>query len=97
MGKVIKAFGWPAEMGARIFDTTTSAWDKYWVSHSTYVRTCAISAGDIATTEFDLTETQKQWLVSSGQEAARAFLDQWDPSQYVNSSGRKLQLAAHAP
>ena len=91
MGKVIKAFGWPAEMGASIFHTTTGAWDKYWVSHSTYVRTCPISAGDIGTTEFDMTDAQKQWLLSSGQQAAGTFLSQWDPSQYVNSSGRKLQ------
>jgi len=97
MTSVIKAFGWPAEMGADIFHTTTGAWDKYWVSHSTYVRTCAISAGDIATTEFDLTEAQKQWLVNSGQEAARAFLNQWDPSEYVNSSGRKLSAGAQVP
>jgi NTE family protein len=93
MGKVIKALGWPAEMGGRIFDTTTGAWDKYWVSHASYVRTCAISAGDIATTEFNLTDAQKQWLLSSGHEAAGTFLDQWDPSEYVNSSGRKLALA----
>jgi NTE family protein len=90
LAKVTRALGWPAEMGADIFHTATEAWDKYWVSHATHVRTCAISAGDIGTTEFGLDEAQKQWLLSSGREAARAFLDQWDPQEYVNSQGRPL-------
>jgi NTE family protein len=88
--KIIRAFGWPAEMGVDIFHTTTEAWDKYWVSSSTYVRTCAISTGDIGTTDFDLSEKQKQWLLDSGKEAAHRFLDEWDPGAYVNSHGRKL-------
>jgi NTE family protein len=88
--KIIRAFGWPVEMGVDIFHTTTEAWDKHWVSNSTYVRTCAISTGDIGTTDFNLGEEQKQWLLDSGKEAARAFLDEWDSAQYVNSHGRKL-------
>jgi NTE family protein len=88
--KIIRAFGWPVAMGVDIFHTATDAWDEYWVSHSTYVRTCAISTGDIGTTDFNLTEKQKQWLIDSGKEAARTFLDEWDPGQYVNSHGLKL-------
>ncbi len=89
--KITRAFGWPVQMGVDIFHTATDAWDTYWVSHSTYVRTCAISAGDIGTTDFNLSPAQKQWLLDSGKEAARAFLEGWDPAQYVNSNGRKLQ------
>jgi NTE family protein len=88
--KVIEAFGWPVEMGVDIFHTTTDAWDKYWVSHATYVRTCTISAGDVGTTEFKLSDERKQWLLKSGEEAARAFLKRWNPAEYVNSNGRKL-------
>ncbi|HEX3517975.1 MAG TPA: patatin-like phospholipase family protein, partial [Solirubrobacteraceae bacterium] len=66
LGRIVQAFGWPVEMGVDIFHTTTEAWDKYWVSHSTYVRTCTISAGDIGTTDFNLTEQQKDWLLESG-------------------------------
>lgn len=94
LNKIVRAFGWPVGMGADIFHTTTEAWDKYWVFHSTYVRTCAISTGDIGTTEFNLTETQKQGLLESGQGAARKFLDEWDPDKYVNSKGQKLELGA---
>jgi NTE family protein len=90
LSRVIKLLGWPVEMGVDIFDTTTEAWDKYWVSHSTYVRTCTISAGNIGTIEFSLSDTQKQRLVGSGEQAARGFLERWDPAHYVNSAGRKL-------
>jgi NTE family protein len=95
LNKIIRAFGWPVGMGADIFHTTTEAWDKYWVFHSTYVRTCAISTGDVGTTEFDLTEAQKQGLLDSGQEAARAFLDEWSPDKYVNSKGQRLGQSAN--
>lgn len=90
LNKIIGAFGWPVQMGADIFHTTTEAWDKHWVFHSTYVRTCAISTGDVGTTEFDLTDAQKQGLLNSGKEAAQRFLDEWDPGEYVNSKGRTL-------
>ena len=88
--KIVHAFGWPVQMGVNIFHTATDAWDKHWVSSSTYVRTCTVSAGDIGTTDFDLTQAQRQWLLESGKEAARKFLDEWQPSQYVNSYGRTL-------
>jgi NTE family protein len=89
--KIVKAFGWPVEMGVDIFHTATDAWDAYWVAHSTYVRTCTVSAGDIGTTDFGLTPAQRQWLLESGQTGAREFLDGWEPAAYVNSYGRKLR------
>ncbi len=88
--KIVRAFGWPVQMGVDIFHTTTDAWDAYWVSNSTYVRTCTVSAGDVGTTDFNLTPAQRQWLLESGKGAAREFLDEWQPGQYVNSYGRKL-------
>ncbi len=88
--KIVNAFGWPVQMGVNIFHTATDAWDAYWVSNSTYVRTCTVSAGDIGTTDFHLTPAQRQWLLNSGKEAAREFLHKWNPDQYVNSYGRKL-------
>jgi hypothetical protein len=77
-------------MGADIFHTACDAWDEYWVTHSTYVRTCTIDAGDIGTTDFDITPAQQQWLLKSGRDAGDAFLSAWDPAQYVNGHGRKL-------
>jgi NTE family protein len=94
--KVMRAFGWPLAMGVDIFHTTTEAWDSYWVTHATRVRTCPISAGDIGTTDFNLSGAQKQWLLESGAQGARAFLGQWDPAQYVNSNGRRLAGAGQS-
>ena len=88
--RIVKTFGWPIQMGIDIFHTTTGAWDTYWVSHSTYVRTCAISAGDVGTTDFTLDQAKKEWLLESGKGAARTFLDGWDATAYRNSNGRGL-------
>jgi NTE family protein len=88
--RLVESLGWPVEMGIEIFHTATEAWDSYWVSHATYVRTCAISAGEVATTDFALGDAQKQWLLESGRQAARAFLARWDPAAYVNAHGRGL-------
>jgi NTE family protein len=88
--RILKALGWPVAMGMDIFHTTTDAWDKYWVRHSTYVRTCAISAGDIGTTQFDLDATQKRELIGWGERDADEFLKKWKPEDYVNSHDRTL-------
>jgi NTE family protein len=93
---IIGALGWPVVMGADIFETACDAWDQYWVSHSTYVRTCTIDAGSISATDFGLTAEQQQWLLSSGRDAGDAFLSSWDPAQYVNEHGRRLATAPAA-
>jgi NTE family protein len=94
---ITHALGWPVEMGADIFHTTCEAWDNFWVAHSTYVRTCAISAGDIGTTDFNLTPQQQTWLLDSGKSAGEVFLTGWDPTQYVNGNGRKLAEVTTGP
>jgi NTE family protein len=45
---------WPLRFGVEIFRTAQDAWDERFVSRSTRVRTLAIDAGDVATTDFDL-------------------------------------------
>lgn len=91
---IAHALGWPVQMGSDIFHTSCDAWDKYWVSHATYVRTCTISAGDVGTTDFNLTAAQRDGLLHSGRDAANAFLSAWDPGAYVNEHGRGLAPAA---
>lgn len=93
LARVINRLGWPAKMAADIFGTATDAWDRHLLSQATRVRTCTVSAGEIGTTDFDLTEDQKQWLLDSGQGAASKFLAQWNPENYVNRNGRRLDLA----
>jgi NTE family protein len=93
---VIAALGWGAEMGAEIVHAATGAWDRYWVEHSSLVRTCAIDAGNISTTDFDLTPEQANGLLASGRAAGDAFLDSWKPEDYVNQHGRHLRTAVPA-
>ena len=91
--RVINSLGWPVEMGVNIFHTATDAWDTRFMSHSTVVRTCPISAGDIGTTDFDLTTEQEDWLVASGRAGAQAFLAQFRRADYINTYGRTLNAA----
>ena len=96
MQALVNGLGWPVHLGADMFHTAMEAWDKRFTSHSTYVRTCAVSAGDVGTTDFDLTSTQQDWLLDSGRKAAGEFLDQFKLEDYFNTFGRTLQpQAAH--
>ena len=94
LARVIHTLGWAVEMGSDIFHTATDAWDKHFLSQATAVRTCTVSAGEIGTTDFRLSDAQKGWLLDSGHEAARAFLGEWSPEEYVNRHGRKLAPAS---
>jgi NTE family protein len=87
---IIDSLGWPVEMGVEIFHTATDAWDERFMTHSTLVRTCAVSAGDIGTTDFNLTTDQQDWLVNSGRDAAKAFITSFDPAAYRNTYGQTL-------
>jgi len=90
LGGLIDDLGWAVNEAVDIFHTATDAWDKRFMSHSTVVRTCTISAGTVGTTDFELTDAQKQWLLQSGRDGAKAFLDDYDPSKYRNTYGKTL-------
>jgi NTE family protein len=68
-----------------IFHTAESAWDERFVSHSTRVRTLAVDADDVATTEFDLSKEKQELLVQNGRAAAKLFLDSFSLDQYENT------------
>lgn len=90
IAEVVRHAGWPVALGSDIFHTSTDAWDKRFMSHSTRVRTCPVSAGDVGTTDFDLTAAQAEWLLESGRRGAREFLEHFDVSSYVNTYGGRL-------
>jgi NTE family protein len=96
MQAVVNGLGWPVRLGADMFHTAMEAWDKRFTSHSTYVRTCAVSAGEVGTTDFDLTSEQQDWLLGSGRKAAGEFLDAFRLEDYFNTFGRKLEPQAVA-
>ncbi len=94
---ITHALGWPVEMATDIYHTACDAWDKFRVSHARYVRTYAISAGEIATTEFNLPIAEQSWLLEPGEAAVTGLLKVWDPSGYVDSNGRVLAGVGIAP
>jgi hypothetical protein len=73
-----------------MFHTAQEAWDARFVSHSTRVRTLAVDAADVATTEFNLSRARQELLVRNGRAAATAFLDQFRLEDYVNTFHRTL-------
>jgi NTE family protein len=90
LGRIVDKLGWPVQLGTEIVHTATEAWDKRFMSHSTFVRTCPIRTGDVGTTEFKLSDERKQGLLHGGEEAARTFLAKFDPNEYKNTFGEGL-------
>lgn len=56
-----------------LITTVLEGHDHDAVLHQHYERSIDIPTGSIGTTDFDLTEAQKEWLFTSGYEAAAAF------------------------
>jgi NTE family protein len=73
------------KMGLEIFQTAQSAWDARFVSHSTRVRTLAVDAGDVGTTDFALPPAKQEMLMANGRAAAREFLDAFRLEDYMNT------------
>jgi NTE family protein len=84
-GVLAKFAPWQLRFAFEIFHTAESAWDERFVSHSTRVRTLAVDADDVGTTEFDLSQAKQELLVANGREAAKAFLDDFSLEQYENT------------
>jgi len=76
---------WGVRFAFDIFHTAQEAWDQRFVSHSTRVRTLAVDAADVATTEFDLPPQKQDLLVENGRKAAKAFLDAFKLENYMNT------------
>jgi NTE family protein len=72
-------------MAFDIFHTAQEAWDERFVSQSTRVRTIAVDAADVATTEFGLSEERRRLLMANGRDAATEFLDGFELEHYLNT------------
>jgi NTE family protein len=84
------------KFGFDIFHTAQEAWDTRFVSHSTRVRTLAVDAGDVGTTEFNLSQERQKMLVDNGVQAATEFLDHFDLEKYENTYHATLAPAPTA-
>jgi len=76
---------WSLRFAFEIFHTATEAWDERFVSHSTRVRTLAVDADDVGTTEFELSPQKQQLLLANGRNAARKFLESFRLEDYMNT------------
>jgi NTE family protein len=85
LGPLQRVEPWGLRFAFDIFHTAQEAWDSRFVSHSTRVRTVTVDAGDVATTEFNLSPAKQEMLIDNGRAAARAFLDQFELASYMNT------------
>jgi NTE family protein len=81
---------WAIHFAFDIFHTSQEAWDARFVSHSTRVRSIAVDAGTIGTTQFNLTPADQTFLIDSGVKAVDAFLETFTLEKYENTYGRKF-------
>jgi NTE family protein len=86
----VRRMPWAVQFGFDIFHTSQEAWDARFVSHSTRVRTVAVDAGTIGTTQFNLTPDEQKLLMDNGRSAAKRFLDRFDLAEYENTYGRSF-------
>jgi NTE family protein len=97
LNKAVSRSPWALRFGFDIFHTAQEAWDARFVSHSTRVRTVAVDAGTVGTTDFNLAPAQQDMLIQNGKDAARAFLDKFDLADYENTYHRRFDDTAAAP
>jgi NTE family protein len=76
---------WPVRFGFEIFHSATQAWDARFVSKSTRVRTLAVNALDVGTTDFNLSREKQDQLLDSGRVKAKEFLDAFRLEDYMNT------------
>jgi len=90
LNKAVSHAPWAFRFGFDIFHTSQEAWDKRFVSHSTRVRTIAVDAGDVGTTQFNLSVADQDMLIANGKKAVAKFLSTFTLDQYENTYGRKF-------
>jgi NTE family protein len=88
---------WPLRFAFDIFHTAQDAWDTRFVSHSTRVRTVAVDADDVATTDFHLGNEKRELLLDNGHRAAETFLKGFSLDDYMNTFHAKLPGADGTP
>jgi NTE family protein len=86
----VRRMPWAVRFGFDIFHTAQEAWDTRFVSHSTRVRTVTVDAGNVGTTQFNLSQADQQMLLQNGREAATRFLDRFDLAGYENTYHRRF-------
>ena len=71
-----------------IVQTLTGSIDRKALEDSDLSRIVKIPTGTVSTTDFNLTPEARDTLYNSGYESAKAFLQSWDFSDYVDRRKR---------
>lgn len=90
LNATVKMLPWAFRFGFDIFHTSQEAWDTRFVSQSTRVRTVAVDAGNVGTTQFNLSDDDQAMLIRNGREAAKRFLERFDLTAYTNTFGSRF-------
>jgi NTE family protein len=97
--KLRRFLPWSVRTGFDIFHTAQEAWDMRFQTHSTQVRTFAVSATVIDpdgkpfavnTTDFKVSKAHQDALVENGRRAATEFLDNFKLEDYFNTLHARL-------
>ena len=90
LNAVVSRMPWALRFGFDIFHTSQEAWDARFVSHSTRVRTVAVDAGTVGTTDFNIPASAQDMLIQNGRDAAKKFLDKFNLADYENTYHRRF-------
>lgn len=74
----------PISMFKGLFKTMMQAHDLRHLNTEARARTIKIPTGNITSTNFNLSDEEKEWLYHSGYLAAEKFLRSWNFTQYIN-------------
>lgn len=74
----------PISMFKGLFKTMMQAHDLRYFDKESKARTITIPTGSITSTNFQLTDAEKEWLYQSGYNAANKFLQSWNFKRYVH-------------
>ena len=94
LNATVRMLPWALRFGFDIFHTSQEAWDTRFVSQSTRVRTIAVDAGNVGTTQFNLSAADQSMLIQNGRDAAKRFLDRFDLTEYSNTFGARFVAPA---
>ena len=97
LNATVKMLPWALRFGFDIFHTSQEAWDTRFVSRSTRVRTVAVNAGNVGTTQFNLSTDDQEMLIQNGRDAAKRFLERFDLTAYSNTFGSRFVAPAPPP
>jgi NTE family protein len=84
--RVIKG---PISLLTALFATMMEAHDARYIKDTNFMRTIPIETLGIQTTQFDMTEEQKQALYESGEKAATEFLERWSFAEYTQKTTKE--------